>query len=787
MRPPQPEGDALSDRKLLLLVEDDPVDARELELALERAGQRDDYRIVRAGSLAEAFERLEEEPPDLVALDLSLPDASGEEGVDRLRERAPELGVVVLTGRDDDELALRLLEKGAQDYLLKATLEPRELARCLRYSAKRAEAERALAHAQRSAEEATRAKSSFVATMSHEVRTPLGAILGMAELLRATKLCPDQREYVGVLERAGRGLLDLLNNVLELSRLESGRLELAREPVELRSLVVDTAEIFAHAAHRKGVDLVADVAEELPALLLGDGARLRQVLVNLVGNATKFTERGAVEILALRRDGALELAVRDSGPGLPEGRIEALFGRFEQGDDRVAERHGGSGLGLALCREIVEHMGGELHAANRPEGGALFTVLLPLEAVPDAEADEPSPDADLAGWRVLVVDDEGAERSVCAGWLRRAGAEVRELATVGEADRALRAGPGPDALVVDARMRDRGGIEWLEALRAEGRALPACLVVLLMLNHRSADRRRCRALGAVPLLKTARRAALLRAVAGEGHAPPDTAACAAAPALPRPLHVLLAEDSADNRVLARAYLEGTGAELHCVTNGRDAVEARRRGRFDVVLMDVGMPDMDGLEATRRIRAHEREAGLERVPVVAVTAHVVEEVSRELGPAGCDDALIKPFDRAALLAALRRAAPSGDEAPAPVEASARTVSMPALDPEVADLVPEYLERRAADAAALRRAIDAGEFERVRTLGHRMKGSGSSYGLPEVTSLGRALEAAGRARDPKAARRARGELERLVASLRSSTRAEGDSAGAESAGRPEAPPA
>jgi signal transduction histidine kinase/HPt (histidine-containing phosphotransfer) domain-containing protein len=711
---------------------------------------------VRAKTVAEAVAALERVSPHVVVLDLSLPDAEGEECFRAVHEADPEVPIVVLTGNDDDELALGLLESGAQDYLLKSALSTADIQRCLRYAIKRGEAERVLERARRAAEEANRAKDSFVAAMSHEIRTPLNAILGMADLLLETPLRDDQRDYVQVFARAGHGLLDLLENALERSRISTGRFELRHEPCDIVALAEDTVEMFGFVAHEKGVGLVADVAPDVPRKLLGDPARLRQILVNLVSNAIKFTDTGCVEVEVRLVPGSqgkeFEIEVSDTGPGIPPDRIDSVFAGMVHADAADFARYGGTGLGLSICLELATRMDGSIEAENRPTGGARFTVQLPL--LRDAEDSEsPGSQQRLAGRRVLVAVSSRAEGRRYAAWLRNEGA-VATLCTSRESVRVALTGDSRfDAVMVDSRLDGQRGLAIAEELAARPER-PRHLLVLLSMDQGSDDYARCECIGARPLMKPLRRELLVEA--SRGRIP---AACVTRdPDLARlgPLKILLAEDSVDNRNLVAAFLRGTGVSLTCVGNGAEAVRAYQESNFDLVLMDVNLPVLDGHEATRRIRAWEHARGIPPQPVVALTAHTSAEDVKASREAGCDAHVSKPFSRQALHDAVSRYAWASVLATTGVAADA-------IDSEIAELLPEYLERRYEDVATLNRALREHDFEVVQTLGHRMKGSGASYGLPRVSEIGAALEIAAKGADQDGAEGAVLELSKLIDSL------------------------
>lgn len=731
-------------RRDLLLVEDDGVDAERLRRALGgRSMQR--FRVHEETSLEDARRWLAEHEVDLVVLDLSLPDSDGLETYTAMREAAPTLPIVVVTGDDDVELARRLIHEGAQDYLVKGEIGEHHIARCFEYAFERMEARRELEEARSNALQASRAKSAFVSAMSHEIRTPMTAILGMADLLRDTPLKPDQRQYVEIFRRCGRSLLILINNVLELSKLESGSVELGREELDLPGLLEDSVETFAFAAHRKGLSIAADLDPGLPARVVGDEARLRQVLFNLLGNATKFTESGDVLLSARpERDQAgrerIRFEVSDTGSGISADRLEAIFERFVQAHEDVGRRHGGSGLGLSLSAELVRLMGGAIDVQSRPGEGSVFAFSLPLPATSSA-----APSAvDLTGRRALVVDD-GVERELMGRWLRNAGADVRECTTVEEAERALDA-EDFDLAILDCRMPERGGLELAEARWPEGTGPDGPrLILLLPMDHRVEDPGRCTALRAASLMKPVRRTTLLDALT-RAEDPRDESRPETDGGL-EGARILLAEDSPDNRTLVLAFLDRAGCETEVAENGGRALDLWRRGAFDLVLMDMHMPEVDGAEATRRIRREEERTGRLRTPIVALTAYAFQEQAELCLAAGCDAHVAKPFDRGRLFAAIREA----------LDTASIELDLP---PEIADLASSYLANRRSELEELHAAAERGDFERIHRLGHNMKGTGTGYGFPEITRIGAALEGAADRAEAEEAARLVAELDRYL---------------------------
>ncbi len=732
----------------VLLVEDSPTHATAAEYALVAGG----FRVETCRTLGAALARLADEEraaPAAVVLDLTLPDSEGVDTLDRVMAVGPP-PVVVLSVHADPGLALVLIDRGAQDYLVKGEYSGTAIARSVRQAIERGrlQDERRV---REEAEATVRAQRAFVATMSHEVRTPLNAILGVSELLAQTALAPDQRKYVEIARRCGRALKTLLDNALELSRLESARASRPHELFDLESVVDECLDTFSFAAHEKGIALVANLADDAIGTVTGDEVCLRQILFNLVGNAVKFTERGRV-VMSVRPSGErIEIEIADTGIGIPHDRQAAVFERFVQAESGTTRRFGGSGLGLALCREMAVAVGGEISFESEPGEGTVFRVVLPWRVTPHARVQT------FAGRRVLTLIGDAVERHSITARLRSRGARVEPVATVEEAIHALGAGPQYDALLIDVRLPEEGGLALLERLqrcaRAEAGALeapaPHC-VVLLPMSHRLHDLAHCEALGALALCKPVAWDALELALRDGSRTP--ALAKAEPPAYPG-CRILLAEDAEENRTIAQAYLRSARCRVETAVDGEDAVEKCRRGDFDLVLMDIHMPEIDGLEATKRIRAEERRSGRPAVPIVAVTADTQSEQRDACLAAGCNGHLGKPFTQAELFEVLRKFLIPRAEPPAEERRAAPQAEIPA---ELADLAQGYLENRLKDAKALLIAAHAGDFADARQRAHKMKGSGVGYGFPRVSELGASIERAAEVGDVPAIERLAGML-------------------------------
>lgn len=480
------------------------------------------------------------------------------------------------------------------------------------------------------ADDALRAKTTLFATLTHELRTPLNGILGMAGLLEQAKLEANARAYVEAIKQSGELLLDLITEILDYSRLEAGRVALESAPFDPEAALQDVAELLSPKARAKGLELAVAVRGEAPARVIGDDGRLRQILFNLAGNAVKFTEAGGVALeLSTRPGGRLRFSVRDTGPGVAPDKQALIFEEFTQADAGVARRHGGAGLGLAIVKKLARAMGGDVGLESRPGAGATFWAELPF---PDANAPPEAP-ASLAGVRVCVESASG----VLSQALRANLASLGALAV--ERDGA------PDVILYDWRAD-----ACAEELAALKRGAPAVIVLAAQEAREVIDA--CRAAGLSHyMLKPVRRRALadrIRIALGDvsGAVAPHAVEALETRRKLDGLRVLLAEDNPINALLARTLLAREGCVVTAVQDGAEAVAAAAAGAFDLILLDIRMPRLDGMEAAQRIRAGAGPSA--RAPIVALTADAGEAERAQAFKAGMDDFITKPIDAARLI-------------------------------------------------------------------------------------------------------------------------------------------
>ncbi len=795
----------------ILLIDDDP----DIEGIIIDCLKDNAIHITRAADGLAGLTLARVRPFDLILLDLGLPDFGGLEILEQIREddTLKRLPVIILTATNSLEEKVRGFDLGATDYITKP-FEPAELKarirsqlRMKRLQDELARANQELQRARTEADQATRAKSEYLANISHEIRTPMNAVIAMTSLLLNTSLNGEQHDIVNTIRASGEALLTLINDVLDLSKIESGKMDLEMRPFELRKCVEETIDLFAAKAGEKHLDLICQIEDSAPSLLIGDVTRVRQVLANLISNAIKFTARGEVLVRVAARPASkttpdrweFEFSVRDTGIGISPAKIDRLFRSFSQADASTTRQYGGTGLGLAISKSLVELMGGSIKVSSQPGAGATFSFTVIAQTAPSSfQNHAPKVHQQLAGLRLLIVDDNATNRQILMLQARKWGMVPKDAAAGSQAIEWLRQGEPFDVGILDMQMPEMDGVTLAAEIRKLRTSQSLPLILLTSMGLWADLPKSALEPFAVCLDKPVKQAqlqeVLLKVVTGR------TPEVIARPVVPRldsslasrlPLRLLLADDNTVNQKVASRLFQQMGYAIEFANNGVEAVEAVKRSAFDVVFMDVQMPAMDGLEATRQIRQYEREQYhlsqiRPQLVIIAMTANAMRGDRERCLAAGMDDYISKPVRPETVQALLERwgtslankklttapsiqgagvPTPPSDPGDSPASArNERKVFSPGVDLEPAEkppvdigrlmqfaagdwstfreIVDVYLTQTAPQLAQLEKAVSERNAAEVGALAHKCAGASATCGMNAIAPLLRELEHFGR---------------------------------------------